>query len=95
MDPLLKVPAPGAKRPRESSSSTDRVQKELHRIWATPKGAITGWLTVGSRIKRRMKIGAMAIKRGSYSEGFALESLIAGVVVVVESAGLVGNEPVA
>jgi len=66
------VPAPGAKRPRESSSSTDRVQKELHRIWATPKGAITGWLTIGSRIKRRMKIGAGAIKRGSHSEGFML-----------------------
>jgi hypothetical protein len=42
-----------------------------------------------------MKIGAMAIKRGSYSEGFMLKSLIAGVVAVVETAGLVGNEPVA
>ena len=40
-----------------------------------------------------MKIGAGAIKCGSYSEGFMLESLTAGVVVVVESAGLVGNEP--
>jgi hypothetical protein len=78
VSPRLKALAPGARRPRESSSSTDRVQKGITRFWATPKGAITGWLTVGSRIDHGVNIGVagawiiVVFHHGWHSEEFIL-----------------------